>query len=188
MVTTHTGGWLRRKETGSPGGEPRRSRPRPRRWVPELTRLEGRELQTVVVLKNQVFVHPGVLPPNGRFVPVAILGQVISTRPQTPTGFFHVTDEYRRLEPFGTFPLVPSGRLGPNYTFSFRLTLNLQARRSTNTSDGRHYYVLVGGSDSTRTGSQTVQVLVPKTFPLPATHFGKPAVAGPATRTARAGR
>jgi hypothetical protein len=179
---TDTDGWLRRSRSRARSGSGTGDRDRRRRrWTPEMTGLERRDMATVIVPPNQVFVHPGLLPPtNGQFVPVLVYGKIFDTRPQTPSGFFHVTDEYRRVEPFGTFSLVPAGKLGAAFAFSFQFTLNLQAKRSTNTPDGRHYDVLVGATDVDGNGGRTVEVLVPKVFPPP--HLGKSTVAGPRAR------
>jgi hypothetical protein len=179
---TNTDGWLRRSRsrarTGSGTGHRDRRR---RRWTPEMTQLERRDLSAVSVPSDTVFVHPGILPPtNGQFVPVLVYGRIFDSRPQTPSGFFHVTDEYRRVEPFGKFSLVPAGKAGASYAFRFEFTINLQAKRSTKTPDGRHYDILVGATDVDGNGGRTIEVLVPKKFPPPP--LGKPTVAGPRAR------
>ena len=119
----------------------------------------------------KITVVPQVLPPtsNGRFVPVTFFGQVKGTRPAA-TGYFHVTDEYRRVEPSGDVTLTPAGKSLGFYVFDFRFTVDLQAKRSTNTPDGRHYDVLVGAADADNSDGKTVTVLVPKVYPPPKPH------------------
>src|SRR5512135_1195043 len=135
MVTI--GGFLRRQ-----GPRTRRER----RWAPEVTPLESRALQTVISSQSTVLVHPGLLPntPNGRFVPVAVFGQIATNHPERPAGFFFVTDEYRVIEPHGPVALTPQGSKNGLFLYGFSFSVSLQAKRSTNTPDGRHYDIFVG--------------------------------------------
>jgi hypothetical protein len=167
MITK--GGW---REVLPRTRERDRDRRRQRRWAPEVSALEGRALQTVVVVKSSLAVVPQILPPtaSGRPIPVTVSGLILETRPdETPTGFFHVTDEYRRYEPHGTLALIPAGKYFTTsyHQFAFRLNLRLPTNRSTNTLDGRHYDILVGATGKDNTDGQTVEALVPKTFPPP---------------------
>jgi hypothetical protein len=157
-------------------GPPRRCR------TPELMTLERRELLTVVPKQFLILVSPAVLPPTGQSLPVTISGAIASTRPRTPIGFFHVTDEYRQYEPHGSLTLTPIGPHNGYYDFQFQLTLNFPAKRSTNTPDGRHFYVLIGVQDQDNTDGRTVGVFVPKTYPPP--QYGKAVVTGPTVTTA----
>lgn len=175
--------------------DPRRRRPRPRpphrrRHTPEVSGLERRELMTVVPKQATVLVVPQYLPPNGQNIPVTFTGTLASTRSATPVGFFHVTDEYRRYEPFGNVALTPLGASDGYYRFGFKFTVSFPAQRSTNTPDGRHYYVLLGAQDQDNTDGRTVAVLVPKTYPPPqlaqAVQYGQSVVTGP--RAAAAAR
>jgi hypothetical protein len=162
----------------------RRQGPPGRRRTPELLALERRELQTIIFKQTPTLVSPRVLPPNGKNLPVVFTGVVASTRPQTPTGFFHVTDEYRQYEPFGSVALTPVGLYNGNYGYSFRFTVRFPASRSTNTADGRHYYVMIGAKDQDNANGRTVAVLVPKTYPPPV--HGQAVVAGPSLTATRA--
>jgi hypothetical protein len=153
--------WLRRL------GFPLRRR-RPHRHALEVMVLERRELQAVIESITTVHVHPGLLhnTPNGQFIPVAIFGDIATTRVENPAGFWFVTDEYRRVEPQGTMTLTPAGKFKGFPIEAFSFTIELQARRSTNTPDGRHYDIFVGATDSDGAGGKTVAVYVPKTFPI----------------------
>jgi hypothetical protein len=134
-----------------PWQEPRNARQERarRRIVGEVQRLEDRQLLTFAVM---VTATPQVLsPPNNRVVPVVISGKFteLDRRPPRPDGSppqasFFVVDDYHRIQPKGPIHLTEIN--SHNFTFSF--TVNLQASRSTNTSNGRHYYVTVAAKDS----------------------------------------
>jgi hypothetical protein len=171
---------------GSGNGTRHRQGPPRRRQAPELLALERRELLTVVPKQFPLFVSPSVLPPDNKFHTVSFTGAVASTRPQVPTGFFQVTDEYRQYEPAGPVALTPIGQHKGFYDFQFKFTLTFPAQRSTNTPDGRHFDVLIGARDGDNTDGRTVAVFVPKTYPPPQT--GKPIVAGPTVKTTLARR
>ena len=148
----------------------RRPEPRPARrsCTPSVVPLEGRVLQALLTPYWTINVHPAVLPPtNGAFLPVHIYGQIASTRPQTPVGFFFVTDEYRSDEPSGPIALSPAKPLANYYVSSFDFTIYLQAKRSTNTMDGRHYDLFIGAKDTDNTDGRTVGIYVPKVYPPP---------------------
>ena len=115
---------------------------------------------------NATAVPNVLLPPNGQFVLVTVSGQVVANTTSPPSGFFYVTDEYREIEPRGVFKLGPGQPFvfngtpdGTVYPYSF--TIYLQAQRSTNIPDGRHYYILVGAKTPENTMSTTVPVIVP---------------------------
>src|SRR5690348_8714860 len=80
----------------------RRSRPQTRKRTAcplEVTSLEGRQL--FVINKITAVAVPNLLvPPNGQFVPVTLTGMIGTTLLVVPKAFFHVTDQYRRHEPF----------------------------------------------------------------------------------------
>ena len=160
-----------------------RQGPPRRRRTPELLTLERRELLTIVPKQSTIFVSPNILPPTGQVLPVTFSGVVASTLPQTPIGFFHVTDEYRQYEPHGSVTLTPLGPSFGYYKFAFRFVVDFPTNRSTNTADGRHYYVLLGAQDANDTNGETVAVLVPKTYPPPT--YGQTVVAGPKAATTR---
>jgi hypothetical protein len=152
----------------------RRPVPRTRRLsqscTPSVLPLEGRVLQALITSKWIVNVHPGVLPPtSGAFLPVHVYGQIASTRPETPVGFFFVTDEYRRDEPSGPIALGPATPSFNFYVSTFDFTIYLQAKRSTKTMDGRHYDLFVGAKDSDNTDGKTVAIYVPKVYTPPRT-------------------
>jgi hypothetical protein len=150
-------------------------RRRPRRLVPQVAPLEGRTLQAINTSLGFVKVTPQILPPDGRPTTVTVNGEIASSSPVPPAGFFFVTDEYRTDEPHGTVgPLtldhikpIPVGPIKQYYVFRYSFTLTLQASRSKNTPDGRHYYLFVGATDADGTDGVTVGILVPKVFPLP---------------------
>lgn len=154
---------------------PRAGRPQTSPWRrrrparPVVDTLEGRALQTVVPIKFIAVATPQIIPPTkNQYVPVVISGQVASTHPEVPRGFFHVTDEYRRVEPFGAVKLTPNladSKYGI-YQFDYSFTINLQATRSTNTPDGRHYNILIAAEDRDTADGKTITALVPKTYPL----------------------
>jgi hypothetical protein len=163
-----------------------------RRWVPGVGGLEDRTLQAqilpVVFLRPTVLVHPALLPPSrsGVALPVTVTGQVLDQRPgETPVGFFHVTDEYRRYEPFGVLKFTPAGKFAStNFSlFKFQLQLNLPTNRSTSTPDGRHYDISLGAIGHDNTDSLTKAVYVPKVFPRSLHVQGKPTVGGPLALT-----
>ena len=153
-------GWSRRRGNG------RRGRTR-RENAPALTPLEPRVLAAVNGTATKINVIPQIIPnlPRGPQVEVRVVGLLATTSPAAPVGLYFVTDEYGADEPTGHMPLIP---LGPNafqqYEYAFNFTVGLQAKRSTNTPDGRHYDLFVGGTDKDGTAGQTVEVLVPKTF------------------------
>lgn len=134
----------------------------------EITPLETRALQTIIPSKSVVLVHPALLPAtDGKFLPVHIYGSLATTRSTTPQGFFFVTDEYRAVEPHGNLLLTPVGIKDGFYHYTFDFNLFLQAKRSTNTPDGRHYYAFIGAKDRDDTDGRTVGIFVPKTLPKP---------------------
>lgn len=151
-----------------------KQRQRARRVSPQLrtlevTTLERRDLMAVNGGLVDYTVTPQIVPnlKGGPQVPVLVQGTLDSTHPQAPSGLYFTTDEYRADEPRGSMPLVP---LGPdpvykgNYKFAFRFTFTVQAQRSTNTYDGRHYYLFVGATDYDGTGGKEVAILVPKDY------------------------
>ena len=142
--------------------------------TPSVVPLEGRVLQALITSRWSVNVHPAVLPPtDGDFLPIHIYGQVASTRPQTPLGFFFVTDEYRTDEPSGPITLGPTTQSFNYYLSSFDFTIYLQAKRSTKTMDGRHYDLFIGAKDMDNTDGKTVAIYVPKVYtpPHPTIHL-----------------
>jgi hypothetical protein len=150
--------------------------PRSRNWYQaEVVELDQRVLLTPGVTGFNAKVEPNVLvPPNGRFVPVTISGQVAATTTTPPTGFFYVTDEYRELEPRGVFAVGPGQPFIVNGTpsgtiYPYSVTIFLQAQRSSDIPDGRHYYILVGARTPENNMSTTLPVIVPLS-PVPPKH------------------
>jgi hypothetical protein len=137
---------------------------RRRVYTPELSPLEPRALMVVDGATSVVNVVPRLIPntPDGRQVPVEVTGFLVSNKPTPPQGVFFVTDEYGADAPKGHMPLVFVGAAAGRFDYAFDFVISLQAKRSTNTPDGRHYYVFVGGTDDDGTGGKTVAVLVPK--------------------------
>lgn len=146
------------------------NRPRKRPMAPSLTELEPRTLQALLVGNWQVNIHPAVLPPTNGFIPIHVYGEIASNKPKPPTGFFFVTDEYGTDEPRGNLALGPTVPVANYYETPFSVTFYLQAKRSTNTQDGRHYDIFVGATDADGTAGETVAVYVPKVYPVPTLH------------------
>jgi len=77
-------------------------------------------------------------PPTGKLVPVQFTGRAVDEESTIGVISFNVHDEYRRLQPSGTVD-VRDGR------FSF--TVYLEASRTGQDRDGRHYVVTVTAHD-----------------------------------------
>jgi hypothetical protein len=94
-------------------------------------------------------------PPNGRLVPVTITGTITDAGGgvNASTAAYAVTDEYKLVQPSGHINLVNG-----SYTF----TIQLQASRNSNDTDGRQYIISVSAQDNVgNTGSAATGVLVP---------------------------
>ncbi len=159
-------GWIRRH------GDGRRARTR-RTTALVVTPLEPRALAAVSTAQINVF--PQIIPnlPGGPQVAVQVVGLLNTNSPTPPVGFYFVTDEYRADEPTGHMILFPVGQNAQKqYQYLFNFTISLQAKRSTNVNDGRHYDIFVGGTDKDGANGATVEILVPKVYkakgaPLP---------------------
>ena len=128
---------------------------------PTLDGLEDRKLLTVDPGKIVVTATPRFLsPPNGQFVPVTVLGSFTITNPDAAKGFFYVTDQYGKDQPFG--PLVLTESPTNPHLATFSVTFFLQAERGSMTSNGRQYDILVGAKDSAGAAGKTIAVNVPK--------------------------
>jgi hypothetical protein len=128
-------------------------------WRPEVDALENRQL--LFVSQLVVTATPHILsPPNGQYVPVTVSGSLVAPSKSPATGFFHVTDQYGKIEPFGPVTLTPTATNPNLFTYSF--TIHLRAERGSQTRNGRQYDILVGGTDKDNTAFKTIAVLVPK--------------------------
>ena len=127
------------------------------RYRLEITALEDRKLLFVGTI-TAVATPQLLFPPNGRYVPVAVVGTIIESGPHAPTAFFQVTDEYRRDEPRAHLELVRTSSTTYAYTFH----IFLQADRSTRVPDGRHYDILVAAGDAQNGNGTTIAVIVPR--------------------------
>ncbi len=162
---------LRRRLGAGAGARARRAQ----RWTPEVTRLEGRTLMVVNGSLGFVKADPPVLAPSGQYVSVTITGKLGDNHPVAPAAFYFVTDEYRVDEPAGKGVVltpagtksVPNGYVKTWYLYTYSFTIQLQAKRSTRTFDGRHYDIFVGATDADGTDGLTTQVFVPKVYPPP---------------------
>jgi len=135
-------------------------RNRERRWRPEVFGLEERRLFYIAPDKIILMAHPAVLsPPNGQYVPVTVTGSLDQSSGVVPKGFFFVTGQYGEVAPHGDVAL--HGTSDPN-RFSFSFTISLQAKRGSQTPNGRQYDILVGGTDKDGTAGKTIAVWVPK--------------------------
>lgn len=142
------------------------ARKKPRRApLPLMDHLESRELQAVAAAQGTLLVHPGLLPNTGRYVNVRFYGAIATNSSVTPSAFFVVTDEYRRVEPHGNVTLTPVAPKNGLHQYAFNFTIPLLAARSAGTSDGRHYNIFVGAKDPDNTDGRTVSVYVPKQLP-----------------------
>lgn len=165
-------GWWRRLRPGRKASDKRVR-------ALEVTPLERREMLTITGGLTTVAVHPGVLPPNGKYLPVAVSGFVVSTHTTAPKGFFFVTDAYRTDEPHGKVTLstnpVKSIKIGATtwYYYSYSFNIKLQAKRGPNSTDGRHYDLFVGGVDAEGADGRTVAILVPKVYNPPTAKAAK---------------
>jgi hypothetical protein len=95
-------------------------------------------------------------PPNGRLVLITISGTI--TDPDSDvnasTATYAVTDEYRLVQPSGHITLGSNG--------SYAFTIQLQASRNGNDTDGRQYIITVSAQDNEgNTGSAATGVVVP---------------------------
>jgi hypothetical protein len=95
---------------------------------------------------------------------VIVSGTLYSNLSTVPQGVFFVTDPYGNDEPRGTMALIPAGKVNGEFAYKFSFVISLQAKRSTNTPNGRPYSLFVGGTDSDGTGGKTITVLVPINF------------------------
>ena len=138
----------------------RRCRTRGRRL--EVTALEGRQLLTLSPTNIVAKATPHILsPPNGQYVPVTVTGTFNeSAADANPTGFFYVTDQYGKIEPFAAFALHQSPTDKSTFTYSF--TIELRAQRGSMTYNGRQYDILVGAHDAAGAVGKTIAVWVPK--------------------------
>ncbi len=135
--------------------------------------LEGRALTVVNASLGFIHTDPAVLAPTGQYTTVTVSGQIGSNHPVPPDAFFFVTDEYRLDEPRGRGVVltpagtksVPNGYVKTWYLYTYSFTIQLQAKRSTRTFDGRHYDIFVGATDSDGTDGLTDQLYVPKVYP-----------------------
>jgi hypothetical protein len=128
------------------------------RFRPTVSGLEDRRLPATAVAN--LLITPSVLtPPNNRFVKVEVSGNILETATRIiPDVVFHVSDEYRRIEPSGRVILTG---LSPT-VYSFKFTITLQASRSSQDQDGRQYFVTVASTDRDGSQGHTLPVLVPQ--------------------------
>jgi hypothetical protein len=91
-----------------------------------------------------ISANPATLwPPNGKMVPVTVSGTIIDepggSGVDPGSAAYVVMDEYGRIQPRGSVPLVDG-----HYAF----TVALEASRRGNDQDGRHYTIAVSAKDS----------------------------------------
>ena len=119
--------------------------------------LEDRKLMTLLAV--YAYAKPQILPPNGRYQPVEISGEVVNNRLDVkPTVVYRVIDQYRQDEPSGGPVALTMVKPG-DYTFKF--TIYLQAKRSSHFRDARQYSVTLGYQDPDNGAGKTVAVIVP---------------------------
>jgi hypothetical protein len=127
-----------------------------------VTALESRQLLSLSPTNIVVKAVPKILsPPNGQYVPVTVSGSFNeSATSASPSGFFYVTDQYGKDEPRAAIALQQSA--SDPHTFTFSFTIHLQAKRGSQTPNGRQYDILVGAHDANGAVGKTIAVLVPK--------------------------
>ncbi|MFL6304497.1 MAG: hypothetical protein ACJ72H_13245 [Candidatus Sulfotelmatobacter sp.] len=89
------------------------------------------------------FVTPSTLwPPNGRMVPVTVVGSIADPGSGVATGSleYAVADEYHLVQPAGHFMVNGAG--------NYRFTILLRALREGNDLDGRRYYIRISARDN----------------------------------------
>ena len=89
-------------------------------------------------------------------VPVTIAGRTTDADSgvNASTASYAVTDEYGQVQPKGSVPLKSDG--------SYSFTIQLQALRNEDDSDGRQYTITVGAQDNAgNKGSAATGVSVP---------------------------
>jgi hypothetical protein len=155
MIGGFLGRFLARGRSGPSRG------PRHVHRRPDLDRLEERYLLSLDPNKIVLTATPKFLsPPNGQYVTVTVTGSFNGSDVGHAQGFFHVTDQYGTLEPFGTVALHRSPTDSKVATFAFQF--QLQAKRGSMTYNGRQYDILVGAKDKDNTVGKTIAVNVPK--------------------------
>jgi hypothetical protein len=120
----------------------------------------------LVVLGQQEDVTPPAItiaatpetlwPPNGKMVPVTIAGTITDAGSgvNASTATYAVTDEYGLVQPSGHITLVSNG--------SYSFTIQLQASRNGNDTDGRQYIITMSAQDLVgNKGSAAAGVIVP---------------------------
>jgi hypothetical protein len=95
-------------------------------------------------------------PPNGKMVPVTVSGTITDAGSgvNPSTAAYVVTDEYGQVQPKGSVALRADG--------SYAFTIQLQAARNGNDTDGRQYIITVSAQDKVgNKGSAATGVIVP---------------------------
>ncbi len=186
------GGLWRRLVSGWRATATAGDRPRIRRGAtPGVSHLEERKLlyvtPTATVVPSILIPSGRTVPVNvsGTVNSVIDLGAASSIETRLaladvpePVASFQVTDLYRRVEPRGRLDLDKLG--GVNFeqmvdvngrqelhvfnssTYYYTVNIPLQADRSSNTPDGRRYYILISAGDQDNGNGVTVPVLVPQ--------------------------
>jgi hypothetical protein len=146
-----------------PSGRPRDAACARRRKYrpPQVCPLEARELTTLTGISLVTASTQVLTPPNGRFVPITLSGQVANDRLPAPTAQVHVIDEYRRVNSARPIPLTAMGKFSGSNLYTYSFTVRLEASRSDQDLAGRQYYVIITFKDRNTGGARIVPVIVP---------------------------
>ena len=142
-----------------------RAKPTTRRGAsPMLVGLESRQLLALGPLSATA--APQILRATGALIPIVVTGSFpAQVQKGPPKANFFVIDEYRQVEPRGPVQLVQGKTLDAKkhvYTYNFTFTTYVQASRSREIADGRHYDITVAASDPINGQSKTLPVIVPR--------------------------
>jgi hypothetical protein len=154
-----------------------RRRPDRARRLAAAPALDPLETRRVCFVGPMIAVAaPNILAATGGYVPVHVSGLLDDTATLDKIGAsYRVTDEYRTVEPSGPvtltslgsntikFPARSNGKyvsIPANYSFNF--TVYVQATRSNQVFDGRHYYINIAIEDPDDGNTETIAVLVPR--------------------------
>jgi hypothetical protein len=101
-----------------------------------------------------------VFPPNGRFVPITVVGSV-SVRPRgaAPIVNFQVVDEYRLNQPSGRVKIVAVPNSPGHFQFKFKV--RLPASVAASDKSGRQYFLTVAARDTNGSAGRVFPIIVP---------------------------
>lgn len=156
VAIRHRGSASRVKGQGRDRIEARR---RARRRRPALEVMERRELLAFVSFTASS--RPRILyPANNRYVSIEVTGRVsMKEKGVVPNVNYRVVDEHRLLQPSGVLKAraVP----GEKGSFTFSVSIPLQASVNAKDTSGRLYFITIAARDKNGSVGQVFPVLVP---------------------------